>query len=147
MFHSNQILQISGDKKDQLISAIKYICDFDDRKISTIVAFKEVDIKGVKELRFGWIPRDKTTGKYDDRWAKDWDTIIPDAIPINETILCEIITNWLNQKQQLDRAKEIRKNDSLDNPCNGFLISALSDWDAPTFSVFSVKVFVCEYCD
>ena len=59
------------------------------------------------------------------------------------TLVVGVVKNWLNQKQQLDRAKEIRKNDSLDNPCNGFL----SDWDAPTFSVISVKVFVCEYCD
>ncbi len=150
MFSNNQVLKISGDKKEQLSNIIDFILSFEHEKsdLSHVNGLKETDGK----LVFGWIPRDNNN-KFETKYAEEYDTVFDNPVYFNKTILIEIIFNWLEeQKDTYEKLWEENKVGYWDTPTNGFLVTGLSDEterisNQPTFATFMIEPFWTEYTD
>ncbi len=150
MFSSNQILKISGDKKEQLLNIIEFIQLFEHGKedLFEVDGLKETDGK----LVFGWIP-ERDDGKFEEEYAEEYDTVFDNPVYFNKTILVEIIMNWL-EKQEDTYNKLYHENGVgyWDTPKKGFLVTGLSDEtehvsDQPTFATFMIEPYWTEYCE
>lgn len=145
MFSSNQILRITGDTTKQLAKSIEFILEYDDKKYDSINGFREKD--GV--LIFGWIPKEKD-GTFKRKYASEWDTVFPDTIPTNETVITEIIWSWL--KKQDKQYKKIWEEENVgywDTPTKGFEIFGYAEetMSYPFSTIFGVKPAYLEYLD
>lgn len=147
MFSSNQILNISGDNKDQIKDIIKFIMryEFSNHPIGTdpishINGMKEVN----NSLIFGWIPEHENSKTFDESYAKKWDTVFDNPILFNMDILVEIINNWLKQAKYPEHEFEY---DGTTNKGFEFFVD-FHDFDyqsIPTFAIFGVRPYYTYY--
>ena len=145
MFSSNQVLEISGDKKEQLAKAVKFILDYDGKDVINVHGMKEINGK----LIFGWIPKDKN-GTFKEEYKKEWDKVFDNTLPLHDELLVEIIWGWLNRQDETYKAIYDEEGVGYwDTSVKGFLISAYNEQtDSYPFSaIFAVMPFYSEYLD
>lgn len=148
MFSSNQILNISGDEKDQIKDIIKFIMRYHFHLFSDPLSDPISRINGMKEvdnsLIFGRIPINEKSGIFDEYYSKRWDTVFDNPILFNMDILVEIINNWLKQAKYPEN-----KFEGDGTTIKGFeFFVDFHDFDykdIPTFAIFGVRPYYTYY--
>ena len=147
MFSSNQILNISGDEKDQIKDIIKFIMRYHFHLFSDPIGVDPISrINGMKEvdnsLIFGWIPKYEDGKSFDKSYSKNWDTVFDNPILFNIDILVEIINNWLEQAKYPKHEFEGTTKEGFE-----FFVD-FHDFDyqnIPSFAIFGVRPYYTYY--
>ena len=139
-FSSNQILEISGNKKEQLASAIKFILNYDGKDISNVNGLNKIDGK----LIFGWIPK-KNDGNFHEEYKKHWNEVLDDKL--TEEVLVDFIWNWLQEQEEVYQDIYDKENvEMYDTPIKGFLISSFNEMKDKLFwtTIFYIQPYYTE---
>ena len=150
MYHSNQILVVTGDNNESLLEAIKFALKYDSKNISDMVGMSSIN----GALYFGWIPYKtiNSNKEYEKEYMSKWQTTFTDKLlPMTDVLIVEVICNWL-KSEEIEKLYEKMYNDQKcgywDTPCHGWKLTGFdcfNEQNSPTFGVIKIEPYWTEY--